>query len=229
MILNVVIDVILVAIVLIGAVIGIKKGFIKMAAKPVKFVAAIALAFAICAGVAETFITPLIEEPVTNYVTEFLYDNCADLTAENAAEELPTLLKISAAIFDIDVAEVTEGVGTAILDAIVENLTTPVINVVSIIISFVIVYILASLVFSLVLAIINAIFSRGILGVLNKALGFVFTGAVALIASWALAVVFEFVIHLPMLEGVELLNEFSGGFIYNFFNTYSPIELLLSF
>ena len=229
MILNIVVDIVLVAIVLIGAIVGIKKGFVRMAAKPVKFVAAIALAFAICSGVAETFITPLIEEPITNYVSEFLYENCSNLTADNAAEELPTLLKISAAIFNINVTDVAEGAGNAVIDAIVDNFTAPVINVISVIISFVVVYLLASLVFSIVLAIINAIFSNGVLGVLNKILGFIFTGAVAFIASWALAVLFAFVIHLPMLEGVELLNEFDGGFIYNFFNTYSPIELLLSF
>ncbi len=229
MILDIVIDVLLVAIVVIGAIVGIKKGFIKMAAKPVKFVASIALAFAICTSVADGFITPLIEAPITNYVSNFLYENCANLTAENAAEELPTLLKIAAAVFNIDVGEVTAGAGNAVLDAIVENLTAPVINVVSVIISFILVYLVATLVFSIVLAIINAIFSSGIFGVLNKILGFVFTGAVAFIASWALAVVLEFVFHLPMLEGVELINEFNGGFIYSFFNTYNPIELLLSF
>ena len=229
MILNIVVDVILIAIVLIGAIVGIKKGFIKMAAKPVKFVAAIALAFAICSGVAESFITPLIEEPITTYVSEFLYDNCSNITAENAAEELPTLLKISAAIFNVDVSDVTNGVGGDVLGVIAEHLTTPVINIVSLIISFVIIYIIASIVFSIVLALINAIFSKGVFGVLNKFLGFVFTGAVAFIASWGLAVLFEFVIHLPMLESVELFNGFEGGFIYNFFNTYNPIELLLSF
>lgn len=229
MFLDVIIDIILVAIVLIGAIVGIKKGFIAMAAKPVKFVAAIALAFAVCSGVAETFVTPLIEEPITNYISEFLHENCANVTADNAAEELPTLLKISAAVFNIDVNDVAAGAGGDIIDAIVENFTDPVINIISVIISFIAVYILASIVFSILLAVINALFSRGIFGVFNKALGFVFTGAVAFIASWGLAVLFAFVIHLPMFEGVEALADFNGGFIYNFFNTYNPIELLLSF
>lgn len=229
MILGIIIDILLVAIVLIGAFIGIKKGFVKIAAKPVKFFASLGLAILICTGVAEAVVAPMIEEPIANYVSEFLYSNCENVTAENAADELPTLLKISAAIFNIDIAEVTEGAGNAVLDAIVENLTTPVINVVSVIIAFVLVYIAASILFSIALMLINLIFSNGILGVFNRTLGFVFTGAVFLIISWALAVLLEFVFHLPAFEGVAFINDFNGGFIYNFFNTYSPIELLLSF
>ena len=225
MILDIIIDILLIAIILIGAFLGIKKGFVKMATKPVKFVASIVLAFTICVGVANAVIVPLIEEPIANYVSEFVYENCENITADNAAEELPTLLKISATIFNIDVADITKGSGNAVLDAIVENLTAPVINIISIIIAFVLVYILASILFSLLLALINAIFSKGIFGVFNRILGFVFTGSVALIVSWALTALFEFTIHLPVFEGVE----FNGGFIYNFFNTYSPIELLLSF
>ena len=229
MILDVVIDILLVAIILWGAVTGIKKGFVKIAAKPVKFVASIALAVVICVGVADTIITPIIKEPIANYVSEFIYDNCQNVTAENAANELPTLLKISAAIFNINVTDITEGAGNAVLDAIVENLTAPVINIVSVIIAFVLVYILASIAFSLFIALINVIFSNGILGVFNRILGFFFTGAVALIASWALAAFFEFFIHLPMFEDITLFADFNGGIVYSFFNTYSPIELLLSF
>jgi len=232
MVLNVILNVVLCAMIALGALFGIKRGFISMAARPVKLFAALAIAFAVCGVFAETVVYPIIEAPISNYVKDFLYANCEGLTAGNVNDELPTLLKIAASMFGISISEVAnsaENAGAAVLDAIVENLTAPVISVIADIISFVVVYFIAKLVLSLALWLINAIFKSGVFGLLNKTLGIIFGTACSIIAAWALVAVLEFVFHSTALQNNELIAEFEGAFLYKFFSTYNPIELLLSF
>ena len=232
MLLNVILNIVLCAIIVLGAIFGIKRGFISMAARPVKLALSLMIAFSACAVFAEAVVYPIIEAPISNYVKDFLYANCEGLTASNVNEELPTLLKIAASIFGINVNEVAnnaQDAGAAVLDAIVDNLTSPVISVIAEIISFVVLYFVAKLVLSLVLWFVNAIFKSGVFGLLNKTLGIIFGTATAIILAWALVAVLEFVVHSTALQSVEMIAEFEGAFLYKFFSTYNPIELLLSF
>ncbi len=229
MLLKIILEVLLCAIVVVGAVLGVKRGFVSIAAKPVKIIAAIAIAVSLYGTISTAIVFPLIEAPVTSYISEFLYENCASITAENVTEELPTLLKMAAGLANVDVETVANNAGSAVLDAIVEHLTAPVLNVISGLISFVLVYFVASIALSIALWFLNLLFKDGVLGALNKLLGFVFGTSLFLIISWGLAVVIDIVFHLPAFESNEMISTFEGGWIYRFFNTYNPIELLLSF
>ncbi len=228
MALNIIVNIIICAIFIAGVIIGIKRGFISLAAKPVKFFAALFIAFSLCSVFASAVVYHIIEAPITNYIKDFLYANCEGLTASNASEELPTILKISAAIFGIDIDEVAVN-ATNVLDSIVESLTSPVISVVSVIISFVLLYFISKILLSVLLWFLNLVFRSGVFGFLNKLLGTVFGLCLAVIAAWVFVSVFEYAIHLPMFEGNAVVSEFEGTFLYGFFNSYSPIELLLSF
>ncbi len=227
---KIIVDAILIIIIMSGIVIGLKKGFVKIIAKPVKFVASISLAFGLCATVANTFVVPYIEEPVSNYVEDFLYENCKEITADNASQELPTILKIAAGMFDIDIDQVASDATGTVIEAVAEKLTAPVINVVAIVIAFIIVLILSNILIAICLAIINAIFKSGPLGILNKSLGVVFGVAFSFILAWGAAVLLNFVMNVPAVNSMPWVSEFSdGGFVYKFLNKYNPIELLLSF
>ena len=225
---DIIIDLILCVIMAASLAIGLRVGFVRIAAKPVKFVLALVIAISVCSTVAESFIAPTIGQPIASYVSDFLYENCATITAENASDELPTLLKIAAAVFGIDVTEVASG-ATSVIDSIAESLTAPVVHVVSIVASFFLCYFVLKLIIGLALLIINKIFEIGVFGVFNKMLGVVFSGALGFVAAWAVAVILEFVFKLPALESNAVISGFEGGAIYRFFNTYNPMELLLSF
>ena len=229
MLLKVILEIVLCAIVLIGTILGIKRGFVSIAAKPVKIIASLAIAYSLFTAISVAVVLPMIEAPVTSYISEFLYENCSTITAENVNEELPTILKMAAGLANIDVETVANDAGNAVVEAIVAKLTAPVLDVISGLISFVLVYFAASIVLSIALWFINLLFQSGVLGALNKTLGFVFGTALGLIISWALAVIVELVFHLPAFESNEVIANFEGGWIYTFFNTYNPIELLLSF
>ena len=229
MLVNIIIDLIIAAIVIIGAVVGIKRGFVATVAKPVKWFAAIAIAFALCVSFADTVVQPMIEEPITNQISDYVSEKCADINGENANEKLPTLLKLSATIVGLDLSEIT-AIGTEeYITELVNQISEPATHLVSVIISFFLIYFASKILLAIAIAIINKIFQVGVFGFFNKILGFVFGTAFAFIIAWALTAVFGYVSSLAVFEGVEWLAEFNGGYIYKFFKEISPLDLLLSF
>jgi hypothetical protein len=77
-----------------------------MAAKPVKLILSLVIAISLCVTFAEGVIMPIIEKPITNYIYEFLVENCPEINIENVAEELPTVLKMAAGMYGIDLEEI---------------------------------------------------------------------------------------------------------------------------
>lgn len=221
---NIVIEILLWVAIALGAILGIKYGFISMASKPIKLVLAIVIAFTLCTSLAEGIVAPIIEQPITNYIYNFLVENCPVLNVENVAEELPTVLKMAAGIYGINLEEVVaENVGRDIIAEITASLASPVVQILSIIVSFVILYIVSKILVALALSLVDLIFSNGVFGVLNKVLGGISGTVISVAIAWAIAVFVEFLYHI---NGTGLENP---GVLYSFFNTYSPIELLLSF
>ena len=225
---KIIIEILLLAIIAIGAFIGVRRGFVMIASRPIKFILALVLAFSLCSAVAEAIFVPMIEAPVTNYVTDFLYSNCEGLTKENLSEDLPTLLKLAAAAADVDINEAAVGEGT-VVENIVVALVGPVVSFVARIIAFVAVYLLSRFVLFLAFLVIDQMLRHGIPGALNKFCGALLSSFLALIISWALAVTIEFIFHVPYFAEKSFIADFDGGFFYRFFNTYNPLELLLSF
>ena len=224
-----IVDIVLIAIFVVFSIIGIKSGFIKLAAKPVKFILSIVLAFTLCSTVAENVVTPIIDDPVTSYVGDFLVENCKDLTNDTAGKELPTLIKLAAKASGVDLENGLTG--DEIIRVVTDELLDPIVGFISVLIAFIAVYILSKVALWIIFGFINALFKRGLFGVLNRILGFIFSGVFGIAIAWGVAVILELVIHGPAFETVPVIAEFDadGGFIYNFFNTHTPIELLLLF
>ena len=229
MLVNIIIDVILVAIVIIGAIVGYKRGFFITVTGPVKWFAALLLSFLLCDFVASEFILPLIEGPLTGQLTDYLTEKCAHITGENITEELPTLLKLAAGAAGIDISLIEGTDSASVIAEIVNKLASPAIELFAIIIAFVLLYILLKLFLGIILKILNYFFKHGPLGVLNSALGLVFCAAFSFVISWLLVVIFGYVIHLDAISQYSWVNEFSGGYVYKFLDSITPLDLLLSF
>ncbi len=219
---SIIVDVVLVAVIIVGVVSGLKRGFVNTVAKPVKFFASFAFAWWTCDSVSLKWIEPLISTPISNQLKDFMYEKCADLTVDNVSSELPTLLKMAAGMFGINVEEVAQDSVTGVLDAIVNSLTNPIIHIVGIIVSFILCYIAARLVLSLGIMLIDMCLKSGPLGVINKMLGLVFGFAFSVIVAWFLVVIAEFVMGF-------IGYDFDAGYVYNFFSDFNPLDLLLSF
>ena len=229
MIANIIVDIIIVGIISVGAIIGISRGFISTVARPVKFAAAIVLAFVLCDAFSSAVVEPIIKEPITAQLATYLTDKCSNINGSNASDELPTLLKLAAIMSNVDIDSISAENSEQFIPELVDKLSTPAIHIIAIIISFIAVYILARLLISMLLKLVNLMFDIGVFGVLNRVLGFVFSTSLAIIAVWLFTSVFAYLINLPSLSNVEWIANFDGGYIYKFFKRFSPIDLLLSF
>jgi len=226
---SIVVDLIIVSIVLFGAFWGIKRGFILTLAKPVKWIASILIALSLCNPVANSIVQPMIEAPITNQISSYLTEECADITAESASEELPTLLKLAAGIVGVDVNSITGENAADYISQIVDKLAMPAIHLIAIVISYFALYLLAKILLSVGVSLINGILSGGIFGIANKILGFVFSTFLAFVSAWLLVALFGYLINIPALREIGWISSFKGGYVYRFFKEISPIELLLSF
>ena len=149
-------------------------------------------------------------------------EELSHLTADNIDQELPTILKMSAGLFGINVKELAQTSPSDVVRVIVEELTKPVIHVIAVIVSFVILYFVFRLALAMIIKLLDYILKSGPLGLFNKILGFVFSGACFFIVDWIVVVVVQFVMNFAGIR-------YDGGFVYNIFNTLNPFELLLSF
>ena len=69
----------------------------------------------------------------------------------------------------------------------------------------------------------------GFVDVVNKLLGAVVMLAFSLIVAWGLVAVSDVILHLPVLAEQAWVQEFTGGVVFNFLKSVSPLEILLSF
>lgn len=223
MLVTIVVDLILTAIVALGVFIGYKKGFLMVLSKPIKLFLSIFLAISFCSVVASSLVQPIIEEPVTERVTAYLSDNAEEVFEDG---EIPTLIKFVADLSGIDLgADSTD----ESINLIVSKLALPIVHSVSLIIAFLLVYFLSRLILWPAFIIINKVISAGFIGTLNKILGCVSGFLAAIIACWLLVCLFGFFIGLPFMAENDWVINFNGGLVYGFFESFSPIALLLSF
>ena len=232
MLFNLIINLVLCALMLSGLYFGMKRGFVSIAARPVKLFASLAIAISACRAFAESVVIPIIKAPITSYVSDFLNKNTPQISESNVTEKLPTMLKLAAGLRGVDVREIAgeaEASGESVIDALSESLTAPLVNIISVIIGFFVVYLIARVAIALILVIFNRCMQNGVFGWINKAFGFVFGFSFAFIVAWVVVVITELLIHSQMFSDNSVVQGFNGSFLYGFMKRYNPIELLLSF
>ena len=226
---DIIVDAIIVILFLLGAFLGYRKGFFFTATKPIKWFAAIILALSLSGTVASAVVVPIIEEPITNQISDYLTEKCDEITPENAKDELPTLVRLAAGLADVDIESI-EGETTAeFIFSTVDKLAEPLIYLIAVIISFFGVYFVSKFVLAILLAILNKIFLTGVLGVCNKILGLVVGLFLAFVLLWVAVMLFGYVVSIPSIAETDFAKTFDGGFIYKFIKSMSPLDILLSF
>jgi len=226
---DIIVDVIIALLILIGAFLGFKRGFFYTATKPVKWFAAILLALTLSSTVATSIVQPIIEEPITNQISDYLTDKCEDLTPENAKEELPTLVKLAAGLADVDIDSIDGETTAEFITQTVDKLAKPLVYLLAVIISFFAIYFLSKIILAILLGILNKIFLDGVLGIVNKILGLVIGAFFAFVVLWLAVILFGYVISIPSVAATDFAKSFDGGYIYRFIKSMSPLDLLLSF
>lgn len=226
---NIIVDVIIVLLIVLGAFLGCRRGFFYTATKPIKWFAAILLALTLSSAVASSIVQPIIEKPITNQISDFLTEKCENLTPENAKDELPTLVKLAAGLADVDIDSINGETTAEFISETVDKLAKPLIYLIAVIISFFAVYFVSKLLLAILLRILNSVFSQGVLGVINKTLGLVIGAFFAFVILWVAVIVFGYIISIPSVAATDFAKSFDGGYIYKFIKSMSPLDLLLSF
>ncbi len=226
---NIIVDIVLCLILLVGFIWGLISGFIKTVAKPVKFVLSIAIALSLASVVGMGVIKPLVSEPIVAQMTEFLTEKFGEIISTSSVDELPTLIKLAASLAEVNLDQLASAEGQeALVVTFVEAITDPVLNIISSVIAFIILYILAKIVIGIVFAIINSIVDNGIVGVVNRILGCILMTCLAAALVWCLCAISELILGLPFMADQAWVREFTGGAVYTFFKNLSPVDLLLN-
>ena len=230
MVANVIFDIMLVGILLAGAIMGIKNGFVDIIARPVKFVAALALAISLASVVGSAIIEPIIGPAISHKLSEVLVEEYSEITASTANESLPTLIKFAASLCGVDIEGVASSAdGVTVIEAVVDAVTAPVVQIVGVIAGFILIFFVSKILLNLLMLVVNSVVNNGIAGAVNSTLGCVFTLFLEFIVAWAFTSLSEFILNIPTIASAEWVQEFTGGPIYNFFRSFTPLDLLLSF
>ena len=222
-------DAVLVLFVLIGAFLGYRHGFIRTVAKPVKVIIALVLAFTLCTSLADAWLQPIVQAPIERELTVFLQERCANITAENAVEALPTVLKMAAGMFGINVSTLTEGDVDTIIGNVVTALAEPLAHLIALIGAFLIIYLLAKLLLSVGVSILHSLFSSGLLGVANRLVGLLVNTVLFLLIAWGAVALADGILSTPSLSDNTLVQSIQGAFFYRLLSENGPLDLLLSF
>ena len=227
MVVDIIFDIVLVVILLLGIIIGAKRGFIGTIAKPVRLALSVWLSFTFCDAVGTKIVKPVISAPITSQITDIINSKYAEITAATSGN-LPTIIKLAAGLAGIDLAEI--GVeGENYVEVLIGMITDPIVSMAAVMLAFIGLFIVLMIVIRLAIWIVNMMIDNGFVGVANRIVGCIVTFSFALVIVWCLASVTEFVFNIPFFAEMQWVKEFNGGFIYRFFKGLSPLEILLSF
>jgi len=214
-----VLDLILPIVVIIGILLGYKKGFFATITKPLKTIFAICLTILVAAPIINAWTRPYFAGKVQDWIFTSMLENCPDITGETAADSLPFLIRIFARIYDVDFGAAEEATtAEGVINAIAEEMALPIGNLVAVIVTYVALFIVSLIFTKIMLAILNKLVKKGLLGRVNKILGLVTGGMFAMIAACIISNI-----------AYKISPEFAGGAISVFFRNINPFAFLMKF
>ena len=228
MLLNLLFDVILILILVLGSYFGYTRGFFRMVARPMRLVLCLCLSIAFCRPIGESIIAPLIEAPIRNFIEELMYEKLIGLSPDALATEIPTVMWIAAVIFDLP-ADIAADTVDGTVEQVISSLVPPVVNMISVGLAFLILLLLLRIAFNLLIDLADEILSLGVIGSMNRFFGVVLSCSFAFAVSWLFTQGADLLLRTPMLLDSDITRNFEGGPIYRFFISFSPLRLLLSF
>lgn len=214
-----VLDLILPFIVVIGILLGYKKGFFATITKPLKIVFAVCLTILLAAPIINVWTRPYFAGKVQGWIAASMLENCPDITAETASDSLPLLIKLFAAVCDVDFGAAEQATtAEGVINAIAEEIALPIGNLIAVIVTYVALFIVSLIFTKIMLAIIDKLVQKGILGKVNKFFGLLAGGMFAMIASCIISNI-----------AYKISPDFANGAISTFFRNINPFAILMKF
>ena len=187
---NIILDLIVIAIIVAFAIISAKRGFVRVAVEVAGFIAAVMISLSLSTTLADFTYNKAIEPSIISSVGEVAENTTAD-TAENAWEALPDFIKNNAERFGINKEEITRNISsgmgqntTEIVTDISQNSIKPVaVGILKALYEVILMLVLLVIV-KFLARFINKLFSFSLVGKLNKVLGGTLGLVKGLIIAW---------------------------------------------
>ena len=214
-----VLDLILPIIIVIGLLLGYKKGFFATVTKPLKLVFALCLTILLAAPIINTWTRDFFTGKVEGYIFSSIMESCPDITAESASESLPSVLNFIVRLFDIEFTTTDQASSAeAVISAISKEMALPIGNLIAVIVTYVALFFVSMILTRIILAILNKLVKKGLLGRINKFLGLIFGGMLGIIVACIISSI-----------AYKISPEFADGVISNFFREFNPFAILMKF
>ena len=220
---NIIIDLILIAVILFSAFISARRGFVKVLVETVGFVAAIIVAFTISTPLAELTYDKIIEPPIIKAAV-----NAVGESAEHEAwNALPEFL-MNNDLFGEEVNSFTEKItqnissGTeAAVKTASQDIVKPIaVKIFGLLYSVILILVLSILV-KFLAGLINGMFSFSIIGKLNRTLGGVLGAVKGIIIAMIICMVISLIISFtgkPLFIFTE--ENIANTYIFKFFTSF---------
>jgi hypothetical protein len=100
----------------------------------------------------------------------------------------------------------------------------PFVKTLSTIVAFILLFLLVRLALSLAVSIAGSIFDKGIIGRINKSLGFVLIGSISFVLALIIVPIIDVLFQQEQLSASPLVRDFSGGPAYRILYLLTPFK-----
>ncbi len=198
-------DAVWIIVVVIGFLLGYKKGFFGSITKPIKIVASICLTVIVASPVINVWTRSFFVGKVETWINETLSE-----VGTATIEELPSVLQFSVELLQIDV----EGLET--VEEMVSAMAAPIGNFIAVIVTYVALFIVFMILLTILVSLLDIAFNKGFLGKVNRFMGLLLGGVIAAVIACILA---------------NIIGSFApglvGGPVSQFFKNFNPFSLVL--
>ena len=210
-------DFILIAVVLIGGLLGYKKGFFGSITKPIKFLASISLTILISSPIINAWTRPLFVGKVSAWIEKSILEACAGGSVDISSDKMPVVLKLMAQMVNADVSSLPENATTDEIISLISNqLALPIGNLIAVIVTYLALFILLMILLTVLIALLDTVFTKGVLGKINKGLGVLLGAVVATVTACVIA----------NIVGIFSADAVSGT-VTQFFKNINPFSMIM--
>ncbi|MBQ9736160.1 MAG: CvpA family protein [Clostridia bacterium] len=223
---TILLNVAMVVAILLPALRGYGRGFVKMTLHLFRFVIAFVLSSIFAKPLGILLKDKWLGDKFYNTIYEALHSSVEQITGgESMVNALPAGIRAILETFGVDVgaeAESAVASGEAMIETFSASIADKLSSFVGVAIAFIGLFLISLLVLSLFSGLLSALVEKlPLIGTVNKLLGFAFGALIGVIVAWLLA---QLIVTL-LVTFTEV--DYSGAVLLNFFHDISPIRWLL--
>ncbi len=231
---NIIFDIIIVAIIVLGTIIGAKRGFFKAVLRTFTGLITVIVAYfatePLSKFINDRFIYHNLEGKISNAVNSHLTNADIYLDPAVLADAVPDSLGVIASLAGYDIKELAISAsekGQNIIATFIENASSVISGIISSLIAFVVLLVGVYVVLRVLACVLDLIFSSiPVLKKINRTLGMIFGFLCSLINSWIFVIASYSIINLIRASSPGFLADFSrdATYLYKFFTNFNPIS-----